>query len=133
LIEYILIIILIKDKSGKVDFYEFLIAISLSSDKDPKTKLRFAFKMYDIDQNKMLDINEIENIIKAINKFSGLRENKSNNQPTPHEIAKHLLKKFDRDSNGFLTEEEFIDEALTFPTLHALNSFSVLRDGFIKK
>ena len=116
-----------------MDFYEFLIAISLSSDKDPKSKLRFAFKMYDIDQNKMLDIDEIENIIKAINKFSGLRESKSNQQPTPRDVAKHLLKKFDRDSNGFLTEEEFIDEALTFPTLHALNSFSILRDGLNRK
>ena len=36
------------DGSGKINFIEFLIAISVSTQNDAKKKLRLAFKMYDI-------------------------------------------------------------------------------------
>jgi neurocalcin delta len=51
------------DQSGKVNFEEFLLALKLVSNNDPREKLRFAFKMYDIDQNSKLDINELEKLI----------------------------------------------------------------------
>ncbi len=35
------------DQSGKIDFTEFLIAISASSQGDSKKKLQLAFRMYD--------------------------------------------------------------------------------------
>lgn len=35
------------DKSGKIDFTEFLIAISVSDNGDLKSKLHLAFNMYD--------------------------------------------------------------------------------------
>ena len=82
--------------------------------------------MYDIDSDKKLSLNEIENIIKAIYKFCGQKEKDSQD---PKQVAKSLLKKFDRDENGFLTSDEFVDEAITFHTLHAMRSFSILRNG----
>lgn len=58
------------DRSGKVDFHEFLIAISLANDSDPKQKLRFAFKMYDTDNDNRLSLHEIEKIIEGMYKFN---------------------------------------------------------------
>lgn len=39
-----------------------------------------------------------------------------------------MLKRYDKDSNGYLTENEFVD-SLADPTLLALESFSVFRVG----
>lgn len=114
------------DRSGTVNFNEFLLAISLSKDADPKQKLRFAFKMYDLDNDNKLTLNEIEKIIIGMYNFNGQKNRDGPNKPI--EVAKHMLKKFDKDNNGYLTEDEFI-ESLADPTLAALESFSVLRLG----
>lgn len=39
------------DSSGEIDFVEFLIAISVTSQGDIRDKLKMAFNMYDIDKN----------------------------------------------------------------------------------
>lgn len=117
------------DKNGSVDFVEFLIALSLTQNPDPKQQLSFIFKMYDLDGNNQLDLNEIEKIILGIYDFNGQKERGGSN--SPREVAKHLLRKHDKDENGFLTEDEFI-HGISDPSLLALNSFSVLRDGNIR-
>lgn len=114
------------DRSGTVDFGEFLIAISLAKDTDPKQKLRFAFKMYDTDNDNRLSLSEIEKIIEGIYNFNSQKDRDGPRKPI--EVAKHMLKRFDKDLNGHLTEEEFID-SLADPTLMALESFSVFRSG----
>lgn len=114
------------DRSGCVDFSEFLIAISLAKDADPKQKLRFAFKMYDTDNDDRLSLEEIEKIIEGVYNFNSQKNRDGANKP--REVAKYMLKRFDKDHNGHLTEDEFI-ESLADPTLMALESFSVFRSG----
>ena len=114
------------DRSGTVDFHEFLIAISLAKDADEAQKLRFAFKMYDADNDGKLSLTEIEKIIEGIYNFNGEKNREGAKKPS--EVAKYMLKKHDKDYNGYLTEEEFVN-SLADPTLLALESFSVLRVG----
>jgi hypothetical protein len=40
-------------------------------------------------------------------------------------MAKSLLRKYDRDESGFLTEDEFID-GIADPTLNAFEYFQIL-------
>ena len=51
------------DNSGKIDFKEFLLAINITSGGDPKSKLDWAFTMYDIDGNGTIEKNEMVEII----------------------------------------------------------------------
>ena len=120
------------DGSGYVDFNEFLIAVSLTSDNDdPKRKLEFAFNMYDINRDEKLCAKEIEQIVMAIYQFTGQEE--QNETKKPSEVAKYILSKYDKDKNGYITKEEFINGILVDPTLQALKSFSILRTGSWKK
>lgn len=82
--------------------------------------------MYDVDNDGKLSSKEIEAIIKGINNFYG---NKLNDRGIKtQDLARHMLKKYDRDHNEFLTEDEFMN-GLADPTLQAFDSFRVLRDG----
>ncbi|KAI0979832.1 hypothetical protein GJ496_004048 [Pomphorhynchus laevis] len=51
------------DRSGQIDFKEFLMAINITSKGDPKSKLIWAFRMYDIDGNGLIDLNEMHKIV----------------------------------------------------------------------
>ncbi|CAF3961431.1 unnamed protein product, partial [Rotaria sp. Silwood1] len=44
-----------KDGSGSIDFAEFLIAVSMTSTKDPVRKMELFFSMYDMDQDGFID------------------------------------------------------------------------------
>ena len=56
-----------KDSDHVLDFREFLVAFSISANKDPKARLAWAFNMYDIDQNGYITKAECTEIIKVNN------------------------------------------------------------------
>jgi len=61
------------DNSGRIDFTEFLIAISVSTQKDIKKKLHLAFAMYDTNKNgKKTSKNKVvkKNVKEEINEES---------------------------------------------------------------
>jgi neuronal calcium sensor 1 len=111
------------DKSKTVDFNEFLIAVSLTGQIEPKEKLRFAFKMFDTDGNKQLDICEVETIVSCI--YDLMNEKNRIGSNHPGEVAKYLLAKMDLNKNGYLEEDEFINSILTYPTLNTLKEFLI--------
>ena len=48
-----------------IDFFEFLIAVSLTSSKDATQKIDLFFSMYDRDQNGLIDINEMRDFLEV--------------------------------------------------------------------
>jgi Ca2+-binding EF-hand superfamily protein len=99
------------DKSGYVTFTEFLIAVSLSSNKDPRKKLHLAFKMYDRNRSGSLDKSEIDSIL------NGLREIAIKKGLGIDEIEYSKLMNWDKDGNGSLNEEEFFNYIMSNETL----------------
>ena len=116
------------NKNGRIDFNEFLIATALTCVNDPQQRLRFVFKMYDLNGDNKLDVSEVEKIILGVYDFTGQKERKG--KKAPRELAKSLLRRYDKDDSGFLTEEEFVS-GIADPTLQALDYFDILRIGNI--
>ncbi|CAF1688819.1 unnamed protein product, partial [Adineta ricciae] len=54
-----------RDGSGFIDFVEFLIAVSMTSTKDPERKTELFFSMYDIDRNGLIDESEMRCVVEV--------------------------------------------------------------------
>jgi len=92
------------DRSGTIDFREFMLALHVTSCGTPEEKIRWAFRMYDIDGNGMIDISELKRTLSAVYEVVG-------DQAQAHDKSKaeELFKKLDENSDGEISQEEFIN------------------------
>ena len=48
------------DKSGIFNIREFMLALNVTTNSSPEEKLKWAFRMYDVDGNGAIDIHEMK-------------------------------------------------------------------------
>ena len=59
------------DNNGSIDFKEFLLAIDVTSAGCPEQKLNWAFRMYDVDGNGVIEPDEMSRIVHSIYAMMG--------------------------------------------------------------
>jgi len=99
------------DNSGTIDFTEFLLALHVTSAASPRDKLQCAFRMYDVDGNGAIDMQEMNKVIQGVYLMLG-SEDKGR--------AAEVFKKMDLNSDGKVTEQEFMEACSTDSELMTL-------------
>ncbi|CAF0989013.1 unnamed protein product [Brachionus calyciflorus] len=97
-----------KDKNGYIDFYEYAFVMGVILNGDIEDKLKLAFDIYDYNDDGHIEKREAEKIFYSIFEMYG----DSLPEKTIKNEVERLMKKFDTDNNGIITEKEFIDGCL---------------------
>lgn len=113
------------DKSGSIDFKEFICALSVTSRGKMEDKLDWAFQLYDIDGDGEISYSEMLQIVEAIYKmvcrilFLAVRIQRLTilqvgsmvklpaDEDTPEKRVRKIFKMMDKDENGSLDMAEF--------------------------
>jgi Ca2+-binding EF-hand superfamily protein len=133
-----------KDHNGYVDFNEFLLGVTLLSSNDKIVeKLRFVFDIYDLDGDGRINLKEMIKVITCLYDISELSTASLSmigkisflifeilnsfilfkyyiGENSPEHIASEIIRKFDKDGNKSITQNEFIDGCLEYAQVRAL-------------
>ncbi|XP_015677902.1 guanylyl cyclase-activating protein 3 [Protobothrops mucrosquamatus] len=91
------------NKDGFIDYLELLAAINLVIRGKIDQKLKWYFKLYDIDGSGTIDKKEVISILMAIQTIN------NNQDMTPEELTNLIFQKIDVNNDGELTLEEFMN------------------------
>jgi len=98
-----------KDRSGQIDVREFMIGLSNFTGSSKEEKLKFAFMVFDEDQNGVITKQELVKILKA-----------NHMATTEKEVlrkAETIMKQADKDGDGVIAFEEFVTISKKFPNI----------------
>ncbi|WAR22997.1 NCALD-like protein [Mya arenaria] len=110
------------DNDGFVDFKEFIVGLCVSGSDKPEVKLKWAFKMYDIDGNGSISREEMSSMLKAIYRMisTDMSNTKADIQ-TIEELVVEFFRSADRNHDDAISQEEFMAGVREMPAiLHLL-------------
>lgn len=105
------------NNSGYIDFKELMLCMSVTTEGDIRKKLELTFKLFDLNSNGYIDEKEIDLILDAIYDLLDYEKTGSN---SPKERIKIIMERLDRDMDGKLSRDEFIEGLISDPVLREI-------------
>ena len=96
-----------KDKDGTINFSEFLLAINVMGNGSVEEKLMWSFKMFDIDENGSIDLDEMTRVIQSIYDMLGPNA-LTMTDFSPEVRANAIFTKLDKNEDQRVTQQEFV-------------------------
>jgi len=96
------------DRTGLIDLKEFIVGLCNVGNEARDNKVKFAFQIFDLDGSGSIEMEELKKIVKATNMASEKQLDRK---------VKWLMTQCDRDHDGKLTYDEFVNLAKKFPNI----------------
>ena len=96
-----------EDRSGTMDFTEYMLAINATNLDSPEDKLKWMFSVFDKDGGGTISRDEIEGLLRGLFEMSGQEFEEKELQ----DASKDIMEAIDSDGDGEVTREEFVNNA----------------------
>ncbi|KAF3702083.1 Calsenilin A-type potassium channel modulatory protein 3 Kv channel-interacting protein 3 [Channa argus] len=97
------------DRNGSIRFEDFVLGLSVLLRGSVTEKLRWAFNLYDINKDGYITKEEMLAIMTSIYDMMGRYTLPSVRDDSPFEHVEKFFQKMDRDRDGVVTIDEFIE------------------------
>eukprot|EP00794_Sanderia_malayensis_P005544 gene5544-6229_t len=124
------------DHDGRITFEDFVMGLSSSMRGSLDEKLKWSFRLYDLDNDGVLTKQDLFQVLDAVYKMMPVPISLDSpalsicicGDPAVEEQAEDIFKEMDRNGDGFVNEEEFITTCLADPSIFKSLAFSI-NDG----
>ncbi|XP_064484942.1 Kv channel-interacting protein 4-like isoform X2 [Ornithodoros turicata] len=100
------------DRSGTINFKDFVMGLSVLSRGSPQEKLQWAFNLYDINKDGAVTKEEMFEIISSVYSLLGHYAAPLVVDHSAREHAARVFQKLDLNNDGIVTYDEFIEACL---------------------
>ncbi|XP_056146414.1 calsenilin-like [Lampris incognitus] len=100
------------DRNGSINFEDFVLGLSVLLRGSVAGKLRWAFSLYDINKDGYITKEEMLAIMTSVYDMMGRYTSPSVQDDAPLEHVDKFFQKMDRDGDGVVTVDEFIETCL---------------------
>ncbi|KAL6940659.1 Neuronal calcium sensor 1 [Hanseniaspora vineae] len=116
-----------EDQNGYVDFKEYVNALSITSRGTLDDKLKWSFKLYDIDNDGQITFDEMLTVVTSIYNMIGSMVKLHEDELTPELRVQKIFRLMDKNEDGVINLEEFKEGGRLDPSvLGALNLYQNL-------
>jgi len=98
-----------KNGTGKIDVQEFMVGLSMFTSADMEMKVKFAFMVFDKDNNGVITTEELANILQAIHM--------GGDEASVKRKAELIMKQADIDKDAKIDYGEFVGISKRFPNI----------------